>query len=385
MKSVFLLLFSLYSYTTFAQTAHRDVPYANDTLLRHRMDIHIPANANGALPCVIWIHGGGWRSGSKGNISTLSNLLSNGYVIADINYRLSGDSLFPAQIYDCKAAVRFLKANADSFNIDTCKIGAAGSSAGGHLATLLGTSAGVAALEDMSLGNSGHSSRIYAVLDLYGPTDFMVMDSHVPATPPDSCTNPMVHDTPNSPESKLLGCMISSCPALVQQANPITYLSPDDAPFMIRHGTFDCSVAPYNSTLLHNKLDTLGIYNDYYLIPHAGHGGPDFKRPVIKAEYQQFFDSFLKNRVCDTSGNDTATTIGGLTTNSISVYPNPATHTVTVKVTGDKHQITIRSILGKTMYWGKDEHIDISHFTPGLYSVIITTGTQTNAVILMKE
>jgi acetyl esterase/lipase len=272
---------------------HADVSYVADNLAAHKLDIYIPPGMTTAAPCIIQIHGGGWQGGAKGNaMNWCDSMYYNGYIIADINYRLSGEAIFPAQIYDCKAAVRFLKANASLYGIDTCKIGLIGQSAGGHLVGLMGTSGGVNDLEDFSLGNSQVSSRVHAVVDLYGPTDFTVLDPFVP----DSCSNPLIHNSPNSPESKLVGCDISlpSCLPAIRWANPIAYISPDDPPFLIRHGGVDCTVTPYSSQILHDTLLLNGISSNLVIVPGAGHGGP-FGGNSYVSEYLTFFDEKLKN------------------------------------------------------------------------------------------
>lgn len=154
-----------------------DMPYTINNIPSQSLDVYIP-EGTGLMPCVVWIHGGAWLAGSKDGLAPeVENLLHQGYVIASINYRLSSEAIFPAQIHDCKAAVRFLKENAAKFLIDTSKIAVAGSSAGGHLAALVGTSAGVDTLEDMSLGYTRATSRVQAVINYYGPSDFLIMDN----------------------------------------------------------------------------------------------------------------------------------------------------------------------------------------------------------------
>lgn len=300
-KTIIIILFNLCILRLFAQNeipTIKDVNYCNDTLKKHLLDIYQPKNQKKLTPCIIWIHGGGWGKGHKAEdgsaIDHLELLLKNGYTLVSINYRLSSDSIFPACIYDCKAAIRFIKANAKKYNIDSSKIGVAGPSAGGHLSVFMGTSGGVKEFDNLNLGNANVSSRVNAVLDLFGPTDFYAMDKNVPSTPPDSCTNPLNHNKPNSPEAKLLGCKISDCPELVKKANPLTYISSDDPDFLIVHGSFDCLVSPTCSKMLNEELKKNNIKSELIILNHAKHGGKEFKTLEIQTIYLNFFNKALK-------------------------------------------------------------------------------------------
>ncbi|MEM1136150.1 MAG: alpha/beta hydrolase [Bacteroidota bacterium] len=271
---------------------YEDISYAADTLFRHKMDIHVPGGLSELAPLVVYIHGGGFRAGKKGGngVRYCDTLLAQGYVIADINYRLSQDSIFPAQVYDCKTAIRYLKLNAEKYAIDTTRIGVMGHSAGGHLSAFLGTSIGIDSLEGYHLGNRGTNSSIHAVIDFFGPTDFLQMDATVPLTPPDSCKKFMIHDEPNSPESELLGCLISACPERVKQANPITYVNGNEPSFAIYHGAFDCLVSPHQSTLLFNKLEAVGVDIEFEIYPHVKHADKFFITPKMKGKVSDFFN-----------------------------------------------------------------------------------------------
>src|SRR4030095_3480350 len=135
----------------------------------------------------------------------------NGYIIADINYRYSSDSIFPAQIHDCKTAIRWLKEHASAYEIDTCRIGLIGESAGGHLVSFLGTSQGIDSLEGYYLGSITATSKVQGVFDLYGVTDMNYFDGYYPDVPPDSCLFVLVsNDDPNSFVAQLLGCSITT-------------------------------------------------------------------------------------------------------------------------------------------------------------------------------
>lgn len=240
------------------------------------------AGADRPRPAVIWVHGGAWRGGSRdGGIAQLAPLVQRGYVGASIEYRLSGEATFPAQIEDCKAAVRFLRAHADRYGIDPDRIGAWGSSAGGHLVALLGTSGGVAELEGQG-GWPDRSSRLQAVCNYFGPTDFLKMDA---------AGSRMRHDAPGSPEAQLLGAPIREVPEKVARANPITYVTADAPPFLIVHGDRD-PVVPFNqSELLLAALRGAGVEATLHRVEGGGHGfGP---RPELDRLVIDFFDRTL--------------------------------------------------------------------------------------------
>lgn len=288
-----LLLGLLYSLSiTYGQNYKviTDITYAEEpTSSKQKLDIYIP-EGNGLMPCLVWIHGGAWLAGSKDGLAKeIDTVLHHGYVVVSIGYRLSSEAIFPAQIHDCKTAIRFLKANGTKYYIDSSRIAVAGASAGGHLVSLLGTSAGIEVLEGRDLGYGNVSSRVHAVIDYYGPTNFLIMDDL-----PEKCENAMVHLTSNSPESLLLGCNIEECPEKVKTANPITYISEDDPPFLIFHGTFDCTVTPKSSILLQKALQSNDIREELHLLSGAGHGGEQFLRAEIKEQVLQFLNSNLK-------------------------------------------------------------------------------------------
>ncbi|HJQ70429.1 MAG TPA: alpha/beta hydrolase [Blastocatellia bacterium] len=260
----------------------RNIEYARaggKTLL---LDLYLPAGSTAALPVVVWIHGGGWASGDKGNGGHAARLTARGYAVASINYRLSWEDRFPAQVEDCKAAIRWLRANASRYNLDADRIGVWGSSAGGHLAALLGTSGGAAELEG-DLGNGEQSSRVQAVVDWYGPSDFLKMQSESLAC------GVVDHDSPLSPEALLLGCPIRLCEDRARRASPVTYATADDPPFLIMHGTNDCLVPPLQGRDMQESLAAVGVEATLKFIQGAGHGGDEFET----AENRKLVDDFL--------------------------------------------------------------------------------------------
>ncbi|WP_255603930.1 alpha/beta hydrolase [Oscillochloris sp. ZM17-4] len=258
-----------------------------------KLDLYIPEGA-GPFPVVVSIHGGGFMMGDKADpmgTSGVDQLLAAGYAVAATNYRLSGEALAPAQIQDLKAAVRFLRASAATYALDPAHIAAWGGSAGGSLAALLGTSCGVAELEGADLGNADQSSCVQAVVDWFGPIDFLQMDQQFAGT---SC--PQTHDAADSPESQLLGAAIQTVPDKAKMVNAITYVSATSPPFLIQHGTADCNVPPQQGQLLYDAL-VPAIGADMVtlnFIEGAGHGGAEFLSDANMQALIGFLDAHLK-------------------------------------------------------------------------------------------
>ncbi|HEU4537402.1 MAG TPA: alpha/beta hydrolase [Polyangiaceae bacterium] len=274
--------------TVAAYTKTSDVAYAA-LHPAQKLDLYVPDGA-GPFPLIVWVHGGGWQTGDKAPTPAAAQA-KRGYVVASVNYRLSGDAIFPAQIHDVKAAVRWLRANAAAYKIDRARVAAWGPSAGGHLVALLGTSGGVAAMEDLSLGNPGESSRVQAVVDFFGPTDFSKRRDGIP----EACGGELEHDDDaTSPSSALLGCPLNGCPEAVQAANPLAYVTADDPPFSIMHGDSDCTVVPSQSQILADALRASGVPAALEFLPGAVHADPAFFDPVHRAKVERFFDAVLK-------------------------------------------------------------------------------------------
>ena len=262
-------------------TVYRDIAYVADGHERQKLDLYIPDEGEN-LPLIIWIHGGAWLGGDKAHYNP-REYLKSGYAGASINYRLSQHAIFPAQIEDVKAAVRWLRANADTYRLDPDRFAAWGSSAGGHLVAMLGTTGGVNAFEVGE--NLEVSSRVQAVVDYYGPTDFLQMDAH---RLPDG----LVHDAPDSPESKLVGGPIQEHKDRVAKANPITYVSKDDSPFLIIHGDQDKLVPYQQSVLLKDALEKAGVSVTFYKVEGGGHGW--FRDPKVPELTKAFLEQYLK-------------------------------------------------------------------------------------------
>jgi acetyl esterase/lipase len=279
--------------TSSVKTKWTDVAYATKSSAE-KLDIYLPNTGSGPFPCIIVIHGGAFQIGDKNGPELASAIagLGDGWAVVSINYRLSGEAKWPAQINDVKAAIRFLRANAAKYHLDPDRFAAWGSSAGGNLAALAGTSGGVAALQDSSLGNTGVSDAVQAVVDQYGPIDFTAMDAQFKT----SGISGQVHNSASSPESALFGTIITSVPDLVKQANPTTYVTADDPPFFIQHGSADNLIPTQQSVdfaaalakVIGKDKVTLGI------IQGAGHGTAEFSTTANVKKVFAFLDSVLK-------------------------------------------------------------------------------------------
>jgi acetyl esterase/lipase len=253
------------------------------------LDLFLP---RGARPraTVLWIHGGGWTSGSRTNVEQARWLVCEGYAVASIDYRLTGVAQFPAQIHDVKAAVRFLRARAEEFQLDPERFAAFGSSAGGHLAALLGTSGGEASLEDPAQGHPGVSSRVQAVVDWYGPTDLPQMDGQLLAPPSMCAPGSATHGTAGSAESRLVGCAVRepSCAARAAAASPLPRVDPSDPPFLIMHGDRDCVVPQQQSSALAAALRGSTGCVASRLVLGAAHGGQGWLTAEVRNEVRGF-------------------------------------------------------------------------------------------------
>lgn len=242
-----------------------------------RLDLYVPVERPGLIPLVVFIHGGAWMTGDKRAeyaAGVVSLFLDQGYAVASVNYRLSDEAIFPAQLLDVKAAIRWLRANGPSYSIDPGRIAATGESAGAHLAALLGTSAGEVAFDDPALGNTGVSSAVQAVVDWYGPVDLVAADAQLAENP--NCAGSLREPgAPDPASSQLLGAPPDQAPALAAAANPITYLTPgrEVPPFLIEHGDLDCVVPYQGSVALHDAIEAVAGpgRSQLVIVPGSGH------------------------------------------------------------------------------------------------------------------
>lgn len=267
--SVFLLFQPLQAENTTVKLI-KDIPYANSDNPRQTLDLAIPKDRQESIvPLVVWIHGGAWKSGDKTSghrPERLPEVVKSGrFAGASIAYRLSGEAKWPAQIHDCKAAIRWLKANSKKYGFDPDRIAVWGSSAGGHLVSMLGSTGDLKELEGKIGLHMNKTSRVHAVVNYFGPSALLKMDDF---------PSRIVHNAPQSPESQLIGGAIQKKKKKATQASPVHHVSPDDAPHLHFHGTKDLLV-PYNqSVLYHSALKGKGVSTILITLEGGGHSMP---------------------------------------------------------------------------------------------------------------
>jgi acetyl esterase/lipase len=251
------------------------------------LELLTPTQGTGPFPLIVAIEASDWSAPSA-HSGIAAREANRDYVVATIGFRSSDLFKFPAQIADVKAAVRWLRANAARYNIDPNRVGVWGIGAGGHLAALLGTAGEVSALDDAAEGNPTFSSRVQAVVDWYGQTDFLQLNAESIG-----CIDAIDHDSSTSAESRLIGCAIQPCNATARTANPIVYVSAGDPPFLIMHGTADCIVPAAQSQLLYNALRSAGVDATLQLIG-GGHGDVPWTAAATLQIVDDFFDAKLR-------------------------------------------------------------------------------------------
>jgi acetyl esterase/lipase len=270
----------------------RDISYVPDDDSSQRLDLYLPEKGSDKpLPLLVWVHGGGWLGGSKKENPGIRFTASGEYASASVEYRFSSKAIFPAQIQDCQAAIRFLRANAKKYNFDPDHIGVWGASAGGHLVSLLGTSGGSKAFPEIGQ-NLDQSDRVQAVIDIFGPTDFPAVKAQVAADK--TVTNIFNFEDMSSPYAKLFAAKPGERADLEKSASPITFVSKDDPPFLIVHGTVDTLVPYAQSTEFNDALKRAGVDVLLQTIPGGNHGGREYQSPGIMRLYKNFFDKHLK-------------------------------------------------------------------------------------------
>lgn len=252
-----------------------------------KLDIARPSEGRGPFPAVVFIHGGGWVGGNRAGFrGWAEQAAKRGYVAMTISYRLTqidpetklGKVPFPAQIEDCKCAIRWLRANAAKYNVDSKHIGVGGGSAGGHLSLLVGLTDEAHKLE----GNGGHadqSSRVQAVVNVFGPTDMKTCwDTSAGARPfiQGLCGKP--DDPKNS----------------FKAASPVTYISSDDPPILTLHGSADTLVPPSQATQLDEQLKAAKVKHELLILEGEGHGFKGEKQTQSMEAMWKFLDTTLK-------------------------------------------------------------------------------------------
>ncbi len=264
-----------------------DQPFADNDNPKQALDLYLPKQrkSDKPLPVVAFIHGGGWVRGDRiGAAGSCIQFARTGeYAAVAIGYRLTGEAPFPAQIHDCKAAIRWIRGHAKELNLDPEKIGVWGSSAGGHLSSLLGTSGGINELEGDLGSHDEQSSRVTCVANLCGPQDFSV------ALMFDKEGKPMVQD---DAVKGLLGGTYEDKPDVAKAASPISYVSADDPPFVHFHGVGDRRVAYRHAELIHAALQKVRVPSTLIPITDGDHGS--VSHPEVRTRVNQFMDRHLR-------------------------------------------------------------------------------------------
>jgi acetyl esterase/lipase len=262
---------------------YENIPYNADTLKKHLLDIYLPADAKGKLPLVVFIHGGGWIGNDKyadmGYMpNTVNAMLDNGFAIASIDYRFAQNAVFPAILQDCNKAVSFLYDNAAKYNLDKNKFALMGFSAGGHLASLMGTSQNNK-VSNLYFPNSYRPFTYKAVVDFYGPVDLTLFPGS---------------EDPKSPESLLIGVTPVERPDLAKAASPITYIDKNDPPFLVFHGEKDNIVSNRHSKLFNSWLNHFGVRSELTIVKDAPHFGSMYDVEEIRTKVVNFLKNELK-------------------------------------------------------------------------------------------
>jgi acetyl esterase/lipase len=267
-----------------------DIPYASQSSTQ-KLDVYLPDGVKGPCPVIVWLHPGGFSRGDKDMVTPfVSSILARGYAAVSVDYRLTGEAIFPAQIYDAKSAVRWVRANAAKYHFDPGKIASWGISAGSTLAALLGTAGNIKKLEDFSAGNSGESSAVKAVISWYGPMDFIALDSQ--RLQSDQKTS----DEESSGQAHLMGGSISEVPETYKAASPITYVNAQCPPFYIQHGKSDKLVPCSQSTQFAEVLEAAIGKSKVHLklIENAGHFSSIQHSPENIKAVLDFLDKYIK-------------------------------------------------------------------------------------------
>lgn len=268
-----------------------DIAYIPDGDSAQVLDLYLPEKpSDRPLPLIVHIHGGGWMGGSKFPCPFVP-LVAKGYVVASVEYRFSQKAKFPAQIQDCQAAIRWLRANAKEHNIDPDHVGVVGGSAGGHLSALVGTAGGKQAFPPIG-GNEEQSDRVQAVCNIFGPANFTTVMRQ--ADDDKNVRNIFKFNTPGDPYSQLIGVSLEGNREKTDAVSPIHYVSKDNPPMLILHGTHDALVPYAQSEELAAALKAHGVDVWLQTLPGSGHGGVAFGKPSIVVLMANFFDKYLQ-------------------------------------------------------------------------------------------
>lgn len=265
-----------------AEKIIRDLTFATVGETSLQLDLYLPEGAKPA-GLIIWVHGGAWRAGSKKDVD-LKGMVTRGWAVASVDYRLSTVARFPAQIHDIKAAIRYLRAHAADYDLPPSRFVIAGSSAGAHLAALVGVTNRLAALEGAEGNFSGQSSAVQAIIDLYGASNL---------------TTILRQSTPHGLNMRtpalelLLGGQPDTVAELAQLASPVFQVDASDPPLFLEHGDQDPQMPINQSHELQGAYEKLGLPVVFKVMHGSGHGGPAFTDDANLA----LIDSFLREHL----------------------------------------------------------------------------------------
>ena len=269
-----------------------DVPYANGSSAQ-RLNLVLPNVGEAPFPLVVYIHGGGWLIGDKNHVQTKNvyRLLYAGYAVCCIDYRLSDEAKWPENLYDCKAAIRFLRANAEKFQISPGRIGVVGNSAGGHLAAMLGTTNGKPEFEDLSMGNGDFSSDVQAVFTWFAPYDFVNWVEDFKKAYPG---RPLDYEV--SAEAYMFGHSLLEHPERLEAASPICQLDQNTVPFYVEYGTGDHAIPHAQCPRFYERyVQLLGEDNiQIRAFEGAEHSAPVYAEDGNVFEFVRFFDRYIR-------------------------------------------------------------------------------------------
>lgn len=269
----------------------RDLGYVEGGDESQKLDLYLPQNPVAQpLPLIVHIHGGGWRGGSKFPCPFLG-MVNRGYAVASIEYRFSQKAVFPAQIQDCQAAIRWLRGHAEKYGLDAAKVGVIGGSAGGHLSALVGTSGGAKAFP--MIGEfQDQSDDVQCVCDIFGPANFATVMQQ--AADDKNVRNIFQFNSASDPYALLIGGNLETDREQVAAVSPVHYITADDPPTLILHGTHDALVPYAQSVELAAALKAKGVPVWLQTLPGSGHGGAAFSKPAIITLMSNFFDRHLR-------------------------------------------------------------------------------------------
>jgi acetyl esterase/lipase len=279
MKFIFTLILLTTAALADTQT---DIEYAKVGETSLKLDLHRPQGEN--PPLIVYVHGGGWRAGTKKDVP-IADLYDKGFAIASVEYRLSTQAVFPAQVHDIKAAIRFLRANAGVYHINANKIAIIGSSAGGHLAALVGVSNENKELEGKVGEHLDQSSDVQVIVSYYGASNLETILSQ-------STGKGLEYRIPAL--KLLLGDTPDKKPALAKLASPVAHLDKNDPPLLLIHGDADPQMPPQQSQDLAKAYESLGLPVTLIMLPGSLHGGSEFYNDERTALVAKFLDKVLR-------------------------------------------------------------------------------------------